>query len=297
MPAAPAAEDLTRLSDDLDVIQRDLTDLRADGDPGLERRLQLIMQRSDQLSDDAEIRLARLNQQLAALGVAPGAEAPPEPPEIAGQRADTQRNLTELETQSRIASFLRVRAHQLLETVAARQRAAVLDIVLMETPPPWNLAVWRNAAADLAQGWDWLRSKALASAEWYRQGGPLALVQAIVATAAGAGLAGVAIRWLGRRVAAAGKDGDAAAARAMDSLRRAGIPCAALLALLLLWGAQGWFAGSFGAVLQRGLVVAILVILGLAMLGAQATAGYGLLRSETIGPWLLRGVALTLLAW
>ena len=201
VPAAPAAADLTRLSDDLDVIQRDLTDLRADGDPGLERRLQLIMQRSDQLRDDAEIRLARLNQQLAALGVAPGAE---EPPEIAGQRADTQRNLTELETQSRIASFLRVRAHQLLETVAARQRAAVLDIVLMETLPPWNLAVWRNAAADLAQGWDWLRSKALASAEWYRQGGPLALVQAIVATAAGAGLAGMAIRWLGRRVAAAG---------------------------------------------------------------------------------------------
>ena len=84
VPAAPAAEDLTSLSDDLDVIQRDLTDLRADGDPGLERRLQLIMQRSDQLSDDAEIRLARLKQQLAALGVAPGAE---EPPEIAGQRA------------------------------------------------------------------------------------------------------------------------------------------------------------------------------------------------------------------
>ena len=29
VPAAPAAEDLTSLSDDLDVIQRDLTDLRA----------------------------------------------------------------------------------------------------------------------------------------------------------------------------------------------------------------------------------------------------------------------------
>ena len=43
VPAAPAAADLARLSDDLDVIQRDLTDLRADGDPGLERRLQLIM--------------------------------------------------------------------------------------------------------------------------------------------------------------------------------------------------------------------------------------------------------------
>ena len=61
VPAVPAAEDLARLSHDLVVIQRDLTDLRADDDPGLERRLQLIMQRSDQLSDDAEIRLARLN--------------------------------------------------------------------------------------------------------------------------------------------------------------------------------------------------------------------------------------------
>ena len=43
MPAAPAAEELTRLSHDLVVIQRDLTDLRADDDPGLKRRLQLIM--------------------------------------------------------------------------------------------------------------------------------------------------------------------------------------------------------------------------------------------------------------
>ena len=297
VPAAPAAEDLTGLSDDLDGIQRDLTGLRADGDPGLERRLQLIMQRSDQLSDDAQIRLARLKQQLAALGVAPGAEAPPEPPEIAGQRADTQRNLTELETQSRIASFLRVRAHQLLETVAARQRAAVLDIVLMETPPPWNPAVWRDAAADFAQVWDWLRLKAQAWAEWYRsQGGLPALLQAIVAVAAGAGLAAMAIRWLGRRVAAAGKDGDAAAARAMASLRRVGIPCVALFALLLLWGAQGWLAGSFGGLLERGLIAAILVILGLAMLRAPATAGHGLLRAETIGSWLLRGAALTLLA-
>ena len=97
VPAAPGAEDLNSLSDDLAVIQRDLTDLRADRDPGLERRLQLIMQRSDQLSDDAEIRLARLNQQLAALGVAPGAE---EPPEIAGRRPDAPTRRRHVQSES-----------------------------------------------------------------------------------------------------------------------------------------------------------------------------------------------------
>jgi potassium-dependent mechanosensitive channel len=296
-PTEPAAEDLAGLSVDLEGIQRDLAQLRSDVEPGLEQRLQAIMQRSDRLSDDAQMRLARLQQQLTALGSAPRPQDPPEPPEIAAERIGAQRSLMELETQGRIASFLRVRAHQLLETVAARQRAAVLDIVLMETPPPWDPSVWRAAAADFMQILSWLRFSAVAWEEWYRvQGGLLALMQAIAAVAAGASLAAMATRWLGRRVAAAGRGGDAAVLRATSALRRAGIPCAALLALMLLWGAQGWLCGSFGAVLQRALVAAILVVLGITMLRAPAAAGYGMVRSETIGPWMLRGVALLLMA-
>lgn len=296
VPAAPAVEDLPALSDDLEGIERSLTELRARGDLGLERRLQQIMQRSDALGDDAQIRLARLQQQLTALGQAPAAGGPPEPAEIAAERATAQRARMELEAQTRIASYLRVRANQLLETVAARQRAAVLDLVMMETPPPWNPVVWGDAGTELARVLDATRFHARAWLEWYRsQGGLPAMIQAVLAILAGAGVAGMAIRWLASRVAVSGDGNAAAATRAMEALRLAGAPCVAIAAVTLLWSAQGWLAGSFGAVLQRGLIAASLALLAVAMLRASAAGGYGLLQPAAVQPWQLRGAALAIL--
>jgi small-conductance mechanosensitive channel len=175
--AAPFRDELAVLSAHLDVIEAELSEAGSESDPSLEQCLQSIAQRGDRLSDDAQLRVARLQQQLTALGAPPAPGALPEPSPVATERTLTQGSLAELATKSRVAAFVRVRAQQLLETVAARQRAAVLDVVMMETPPPWNLAVWRDGAAELLDVPGWLRFKLMAWFEWFRvQGGTLALL-------------------------------------------------------------------------------------------------------------------------
>src|SRR5215204_6507902 len=93
----PAQDDLVNLAADLDEIERELTQLRAEAGPDVEHQLVRILDRSDELSGDAQVQLARLQQQLNALGAAPGPADPPEPVEIASQRSTTQRSLSSLE--------------------------------------------------------------------------------------------------------------------------------------------------------------------------------------------------------
>ncbi len=172
-PTARAQRDLSALSADLDDIQSELARLREDLGPDVERRLANVISRSDGLTVDAQAQLVRLQAQLATLGVAPGPGDPPEAADIAGERAAAQHDLAALQTQGRVASYLKVRAHQRLEAVAFRQRAAVLDVVMLETPPPWKMSTWRDARAQLVQVGRWLSFTAVAWWEWFRIEGRL----------------------------------------------------------------------------------------------------------------------------
>ena len=265
-PPSPK-EDPATLAAELDAIERNLDAQTGEGDPGLERRLQSIMQRSDRLNDDAQMGLGRVQQRLTALGAPPAATEPAEPPEIASERLRAQQGLEELQTRSRIASFLRVRAHQLLEVVAARQRAAVLDIVLMETPPPWQPGVWPQAGLQLAYLIDWLGFRFSAWLSWYgSQGGIAALLQAVVAALGAAALVLVLTRSLERRLAS--EEPSHPVSRSLAALRGGLVPGAAILAVLLLLEGQGWLTGQFGAVLARGMIAIIAALLGVALLRA-----------------------------
>ena len=293
----PFQDELASLSGQLDSIRADLADRASDGDPSVERRLQSIMKRGDRLSDEAQLRVARLQEQLTALGEPPPAGMPPEPAPIAAERVRTQAALAELETESRVAAFVRVRAHQLLETVAARQRAAVLDVIMLETPPPWNPAVWRDGAAEFAQVLAWLRFKLRAWFDWFRlQGGTLALLQTIAAAAAAMGMALAGTGLLGRRLAAGGDERRVAAQGGLAAIASASIPCAGLLAVLVLWSAQGWLTGQFGAVLQRLLIATMAALLGGAMLRSWAGSRAGPMRPETVRALIWSCVALMVLA-
>ena len=269
-------EDPAVLAAELDAIERNLTGQTGEGDPGLERRLQSIMRRSDQLSDDSQLGLGRVQQRLTALGAPPAPAEPAEPPEIASERLRAQQILEELQTRSRIASFLRVRAHQLLEVVAARQRAAVLDIVLMETPPPWQPSVWREAGEQFTHILDWLGFRFSAWLSWYgSQGGVAALLQTLLAACGAAALMLLLIRSLARRLGQGTDEQDRTVHRALSALRGGLVPGAAILAVLLLWTGQGWLAGQFGAVLARLLIAVIAVALGIALLRAIAPRSQG----------------------
>ena len=293
----PPKDDPAVLAAELDAIERNLAVPTVEGDPGLERRLQSIMRRSDQLTDNAQLGLGRIQQRLTALGTPPAPTDAAEPAEIAAERVRTQRSLDELENQSRIASFLRVRAHQLLEAVAAQQRAAVLDVVLMATPPPWHAAMWLEAAAQLGYVADWLATRCAAWLSWYRsQGGIAAALQAAVAALAAAAATLMVLRWLDRRLADRQDAGAPAAHRALGVLRGGLVPGFALLAVLVLWISEGWLAGQFGAVLARAVVALIAVALGMALLRAAALPEQTLGLPEPVRGLRLRGFVLMAVA-
>src|SRR3954471_1095799 len=186
--------------------------------------------------------------------------------------------------------------------MAFRQRAAVLDVVMLETPPPWEMSTWRDARAQVGR---WLSFTAVAWWEWIRIEGRLtALLQAAAAAGGAAMLALVGSRWLRRRlggaVVATAEGGEShRAARllgALHLLRLAALPAAAPLALLALWHAQGWLAGAFGAVLGRGLIATVLLAVGVSLLHARSTLGSSLLRPELQRLWPWRATALLALA-
>ena len=303
-------QEIGQIAGALDAIAHELDDLRdanASLRPDLERRLRTILDRTIELSADATARAAQLQAQLAALGTPPAPGEPPEPDEIASQRADLQQTVNNLTVRTHAASFLRIRADQMLQTVALLQRTAVLDRILLTTPPPWSQAVWRDGLAQLSALSIWL---ATGARDWWQRyagtGGLTALLQALAAAVGAAAVATALVRQLDRRLRTGGTaDGDEAdqqvLRRAADSVRRVAAPVAAVLGLGLLWSLQGWLDGGFGAVLLRVLATVALSVLGVRMIHAITTGGGSFAAPAMLTPadtrlWPLRGYLLMLLA-
>jgi potassium efflux system protein len=296
---------------ELDEIAQELANLRdADASlgPGLEQRLQGILDHSIQLSADATARAAQLQEQLAALGTPPAPGDPPEPPEIATKRGDVQETVSNLTVRSHAAAFLQIRADQMLQAVAQHQRAAVLDRILLTTPPAWNPAVWRDGLAQLKAIASWLAANAASWLDRYRsEGGLTALLQAMAAAGGAAAIATVIVRGLTRRLrgklAAEADDQDVQALRrATGAVCMVAAPAAALLGVTLLWSYQGSLDGAFGAVLLRLAAASTLALLAVAMIRTMAanggsSAAPALLTPAQAQAWPVRGYLLIALSF
>ncbi len=306
--ASGQGDELGQIAASLDDIARELNTLQTTGNivhPDIERRLQEILTASSRLSAQAAIDLAAVQQQVAALGTPPGSGAPPEPASITAARDAAAKAMADVTSRSHASSFLRLRADQLLQAVAERERTAVFDALLLSTPPPWDPAVWNQAQIELGQVTGWLSASMQGWLHWYwTAGGLTAPLKAAAAVALAAILALTVASQLHHRLVGAApveraSPGFAAVQRALVAMHATLVPVAALAALLMVLQLQGWFAGAFGAVLRRAGVTAVMVVLSVQMIRVLSGTGRSLsslLSFRSVRPWPRAGYLLTALA-
>lgn len=110
----------------LDQLETTLKQDRLSTDELIELGRVIVPIRDDLISKITDLgpRLAEIETRLQQLGVAPAADAPPEPPTLAAERAQLIKNFTALDAEIKQARLLALRANQLAQTITKRRYTA-----------------------------------------------------------------------------------------------------------------------------------------------------------------------------
>ncbi len=276
--APPSQDDrLTVIGRNLDRITAEAAEVgaigwqRRDWKP-LRQRLAALISDTDDLDDDLAAQQSLLAEQLAALGPAPASGAPPEPEPIAGHRSTLQASIAALEAQTHTAALYRIRATQLLETVAAGQRELIWQLLTLPTPNPLRPEVWvlasdqlRTIVADLGTAGAQLATDVVQA----RDAG-LSLRDLLLLLGAGA------LAWAGQhRIGGRIRRGLQRPAPSVDERRHVStlrtlriilVPAVVLLTFLFLVNWSDLVFGETSHLLQRLVIDLLLLVLGCALL-------------------------------
>lgn len=201
----------------------------------------------------AEARQRAAEQQLDSLGEAPGDDAPPENARIAQLREQMQDNAARHEAIATEARLVEDNGEQLLQDIAAWERARFRAAVLERTPTPLAPGIWIEAGGDgialvteiLAAPLEWWRERTEAGTSWRE----LALVVGVAF--GGLLLAWPLRRWLMRRYGRDAEEAEPTYARRLiaalaDGLANAVLPVMVLTGAMLVLAWQGLMTGLFG---------------------------------------------------
>ncbi|MFO1038060.1 MAG: mechanosensitive ion channel [Geminicoccaceae bacterium] len=303
--AAPSTDEtLNEISRNLDRITAESQEVNTlgwqqrDWKP-LRERLAALIAQADDLDVDLSSRRELLEAQLKALGPAPGAGGPAEPELVASHRTSLQAAVTAIEAQSHTAALYRIRATQLLQTVAAGQRELIWQVLTLPTPLPVRPEVWslardqlQGVADDLITAFGRLRDDLLDATRTGLAGRGFGLILA----------AGV-LAWLlqrrlsqriRRRLQRTSSTPDERRLLAMQrSLRTIAVPATLLGTFLFVAMASDLVFGESSRLLQRLVTDLLLLILGCAQIHAEISPGqpvFGLLdlRDDRRWPATLR---------
>jgi potassium-dependent mechanosensitive channel len=208
---------------------------------GLSDLSQRLSPLRDELRDklaDLEPRFAEVDARLKTLGLAPAADATPENPTIAAERARLAQQRADLDAAVKHVQQLQARAAQLASALSDRRLAAYAETMFRRSPNVLDPYFWRDVVAALpdegdrivkfVQDWDaYARDKA----------GPARIASAALALAGLLAFSIGLIRWWRRRAVIAGigaRHGMALAALAVFVRRALATPVAVIVVFELL---------------------------------------------------------------
>lgn len=116
-------------------------------------QLQEIASQIRDLSGDADNRLKEVKGLLAALGPAPKAGDPAEPPAPAARRADLSARVAKAAAAAKVLAVAEKEAASLLSRMDAQRNALIARRLLRQGPSIWRYRTWAGATRDLHRLW------------------------------------------------------------------------------------------------------------------------------------------------
>lgn len=156
-PVDPA-EKLEAASKDMDQVRKALGD-KALNDEGLQaarRKAQDVQARAVEVTEVFQPELADANTRLAQLGETPAGGK--EPPDIAAQRSQLQKQVSTLDGQVKRAKLLKVDAEQAIATVNEARRQQLGARLTERAPSVLQASFWQQLGRDLARDTGSLRA-------------------------------------------------------------------------------------------------------------------------------------------
>jgi potassium-dependent mechanosensitive channel len=98
-------------------------------------------------ADKARPQLSALKSQIEKLGPAPGKDGPPEPPEMATERAKLAAQATAYDGAVKTSEFIWVRARQLIGEIAEKRYALFTKNLMERRPSPLTPGAWREVVS------------------------------------------------------------------------------------------------------------------------------------------------------
>ncbi len=167
---APTLEELLQpvndLSSAIEAAEKQLEEA-----PGVQKELAALRTQIDKIQSRAKAaadalhpRLDEVRSQIAKLGEAPAAGAPPEAPEVAAERDRLNKLAAQIDGAIKKAALVEVRAAQLISRVQHVRQGVFTRFLFWQTQTPLQPEVWRSAADQLHQG---ARQIAFIAANWW----------------------------------------------------------------------------------------------------------------------------------
>jgi potassium efflux system protein len=145
-PALTAAQTLTQLRAKLDDIKASVDAKKADIPADLRNSALAVQQQAEQLVSTLSPQSSSLQARLDVLGPAPIKGAPPEPAELAAQRKQLGKALSDLDGQIKQANSLSTEAAQLAAHVADLRRDQLQTQLASRNATPFSTAFWVDPA-------------------------------------------------------------------------------------------------------------------------------------------------------
>ena len=153
----PAPVSVDQLNSQLEQMRQALTDTDKLGDAALQdlrTRAQTLQQQADQLVAGLAPQSDALKAKLDVLGPAPEKGQPAEPPEVANQRKQLNKDKADLDAQIKQAKTVSLESQQLASQIAALRRQLFEAQLSQRTSSPLSRAFWaslsRNGPDDRA---------------------------------------------------------------------------------------------------------------------------------------------------
>ncbi len=216
-----------------------------------------------------------LADQLAALGAAPAANQPPEPPDVARERAQLSASVARYDARLKLAEFAIARAGALELDITRIENQRIAQMLLASEPPPLSAPALAAAARESGEV---LRQLANAPIEWWRSSPFSELESVNLAWIGLIGLLALGVgwplrNWLLRRYGHRRDIADPSYARrvlaaAAEGLARGLLPAIGLLALIAVLLDEEIVTGLFAHMVEGALVGIIFFSLTSSFAGA-----------------------------
>jgi potassium-dependent mechanosensitive channel len=121
--------------------QKELADFRS--------RVEKLEFRAKEAGEALQPRLDEVRSQIAKLGAAPAADAPPEAPEVAAERDRLNQLAAQIDGAIKKAALVEVRAKQLVSRIQHVRQGIFTRFLLRQTESPLQPAVWHTSAEQL----------------------------------------------------------------------------------------------------------------------------------------------------